>query len=76
MKLRWEKSCGGSWVAYSGKMLIGLVVERDDGTVGYKIDNISMRWVGKAFGDVSSISSGKRAIERGWRRWLTAAGLV
>lgn len=63
-------------MAYSGKQRIGMVVLRLDKTIGYTIDGVPMRWVGKGYGDVSSISSGKRAIERGWRQWLTAAGLV
>lgn len=76
MKLRWEKSCGDSWMAYSGRMLIGMVVPRLDKTIGYTVTGVPMKWVGKGYGDVSSISSGKRAVERAWRQWLTAAGLV
>ncbi len=79
MKLRWEKQPsvrGESWFAYSGKLMIGMVIERDDRTIGYTIQGVRMKWIGKGYGDVSSIQSGKRAIERGWRQWLTAAGLV
>lgn len=81
MKLRWEKSCGGSWSAYSGNLLIGSVGKNsyftpDGEVVDYYFQSINMRFVGKSSGLVSSISSGKRAIERGWRQWLTAAGLV
>lgn len=76
MKLRWEKSCGDSWMAYSGKMLIGMVVPRLDKTVGYTVTGVPMKWVGKGYGEVTSIRSGKRAVERAWRQWLTATGLV
>lgn len=76
MKLRWEKyKDGRSWFAYSGKLTIGMVVRRDDGTIGYSVTGVPMRWIGKGYGDVSSISSGKRAVERAWRQWLEAAGL-
>ncbi len=78
MKLRWEKQSTGqreSWWAYSGELVIGMVIERGDRTIGYTIQAVHMKWIGKGDGDVSSISSGKRAIERGWRQWLTAAGL-
>ncbi|CAM3838493.1 hypothetical protein G6L26_009505 [Agrobacterium radiobacter] len=79
MKLRWEKQPsvrGESWFAYSGKLVIGMVVERDDRTIGYTMHAVHMKWIGKGYGEVASIQSGKRAIERGWRQWLTAAGLV
>ncbi len=81
MKLRWEKSCGGSWSAYSGNLLIGSVGKNSYFTpagevVDYYFQAIDMKFIGRARGEVSSISSGKRAIERGWHQWLTAAGLV
>lgn len=79
MKLRWEKQSIGQrerWWAYSGKLVIGMVFKRDDGTVGYTMQAVQMKLIGKGDGDVSSISAGKRAIERGWHQWLTAADLI
>lgn len=85
MKLRWEKQNTGqreSWWAYSGELVIGMVgymdpqYQGDEGPVYYKQTEIRMKYIGKGSGRVNSISSGKRAIERGWRQWLTAAGLV
>ncbi|MGV1944841.1 MULTISPECIES: hypothetical protein [unclassified Agrobacterium] len=76
MKLTWEKSNMGIWYAFAGKLIIGIVVDRPDGTAAYDITGLIMSRAGKSRGDVSSISSGKRAIERGWRQWLRAAGLV
>lgn len=77
MKLRWEKQENGrSWWAYSGELVIGMVGYRLDGSVYYKQTEIRLKYIGKSSGDVATISSGKRAIERGWRQWLTAAGLV
>lgn len=84
MKLRWEKKGSGkdeSWWAYSGELVIGMVgyaiegFKRDGGPVFYKQTEVRMKYIGKGSGYVSSISAGKRAIERGWRQWLTAAGL-
>ena len=76
MKLRWEKQKGDAWVAYSGKLVIGMVVNRLDGTIGYTVNGVPMKWIGKGYGDVKSIASGKRAVERAWRQWLEAADLV
>ncbi len=84
MKLRWEKKGPGkdeSWWAYSGELVIGMVgyvderFRGDNGPVFYKQTEVRMKYIGKGSGHVSSISAGKRAIERGWRQWLTAAGL-
>jgi hypothetical protein len=75
MKLRWDSSSRDHWNAYAGKIRIGSVFVKLDKTIGYKVDGVYMRWVGKASGDVSSIPSGKRSVERAWQQWLTAAGI-
>lgn len=74
--LRWEKKFGESWFAYSGNLCIAHVVLRSDGTVGYTITAVYMKWVGKGYGDVKSVKTGKRAVQRGWNQWLQAAGLT
>jgi hypothetical protein len=76
MKLRWEKQRDGTWFAYSGRLTIGMVVDRMDGTIGYTVTGIHVKWIAKGYGDVSSIASGKRAVDRAWRQWLEAAGFV
>lgn len=75
MKLRWEKQHGNSWFAYSGQLVIGMVVGRDDGTVGYTVTGVHVKWIAKGYGDVSSIAYGKRAVNLAWRKWIKAAGL-
>lgn len=73
---KWKKMKADSWLAYSGKLCIGHVVLRGDGTVGYTITGVHMKWVGKGYGDVKSVKAGKRAVLRGWNQWLQAAGLT
>lgn len=79
MSLRWEEqqNLGGrSWWAYSHELVIGMVGVRDDGTVWYSATNaVSMKYVAKGHGEVRSIASAKRAVQRAWSTWMDQAGL-
>jgi len=76
MKLQWDLTNRDHYHAYAGKIRVGTVFVRVlDESIGYKVDGVSMRWIGKASGDVSSMESGKRSVERAWKQWLKAAGL-
>ena len=77
IELRWEKQTGGGWFAYSGEIIIGLVVERFDGQIAWDATSaVQMKWTAKGSGVVKTIASGKRAVERAWRAWLARAGLA
>ncbi len=76
MKLRWVQRYDYAWFAYSGSLHVAMVVHRDDGTFHYNVDAVRMKWIGKGYGDTSSIKTAKRAVERAWRQWLEAAGLA
>lgn len=76
--LRWEKDpdLDECWIAFSGQLSVGHVLRRrTDGLVVYKIDAVSTRSITKGHGNVATIASGKRAVERGWRAWCELAGL-
>lgn len=77
MKLRWEKDIRATgWTAYSNELHVGYVTTRLDGTKAYTVTGVHMKYIGKGYGDVKSIASGKRAVERAWQQWLTHAGLT
>lgn len=38
MNLRWEAQKEGAWFAYSGDLLVGMVVTQYDGNIVWKID--------------------------------------
>jgi hypothetical protein len=70
MTIHWEQRFGDSLFAYSGRGCIGMVVPRDDGSVAWQIDSVSMRYIGQGFGETRSVRTAKIAVERNWDRWL------
>lgn len=77
MTVRWERQFKNSdslW-AYSGAGEIGFVVPRDDGSVVWQINGVSMRWIGKGRGETRSIRTAKIALERNWNKWLKTFNL-
>lgn len=78
--LRWQKrethGNGQCWEAYCGNLRIAMVGDRNDGSCWYTVDAISVRWIAKGAGDVSSIAAAKRAVENAWQKWLSRAGLL
>lgn len=73
MTIRWERKFDDCWIAYSGlnwRSKIGFVSPRDDGSVAWQIDGVSMSYIGKGYGETRSVRSAKAAIERNWERWL------
>lgn len=76
MKLRWEKQGSGGYWAYSGRLVVGMIGERSDGTVYYSMQAVHTKWICKGHGEVKHLASARRAIESAWLKWLTAAGLV
>jgi hypothetical protein len=85
MALRWEKQkpvAAGhspSWFAYSGKLMLGMVVQvaagPSKGVWTYSLSAVHTKWIAKGHGDVKSAATGKRAIERAWAAWLERANL-
>lgn len=75
--LRWERQENGAYFAYSGTVIVATVVEVTvrPGEVHWKMDGVAAKWITKPSGFTSSIARGRRAVNRGWRRWLDAAGL-
>lgn len=63
-------------IAMRGKLEIGFVLQRDDGTVVYSATAaVHMGRVAKGHGEVKSIRAGKQAVERAWAAWLKAADI-
>lgn len=62
----------GSFYAFSGQGdgMVGMVVTRMDGSIGWRIDAVSMRHIGKGYGETRSVKTAKLALERDWQRWL------
>lgn len=76
MGLIWKQD-GRYHTAHSGSLQIGSIVEREDGTIAYKTtDAVHMRWIAKTHGEVASLRSAKRAVERAWATWLESAALT
>lgn len=78
MTLRWvrDDSRPECWLAMSGDLEIGFVLRRSiDGSIVYKVDAVSTRYITKGHGEVASIASGKRSVERAWTAWMQLAGL-
>lgn len=74
--LRWEIQPGTRiWYAWRGQLHAGSVGMRDDGSVWYVADAIHTRWLSRGRGEVKSVQSGKRAIDRCWQKFLAAAEL-
>lgn len=73
--LEWKKQTDRSWWAMRDQHVVGFVVEREPGDVVYQIRAMHTKWICKGYGEVKSIQTGKRAIERAWRDWLDAFGL-
>ena len=76
MSLRWEEQKQGGWYAYSGCIIVGMVVTQYDGNINWKVDAVHMKWVAKGYGDAKSIEAAKRALSRAWSKWLAKAGLA
>lgn len=76
--LRWEKQSSGGWYAYSGELVVGMVVLRDHERAWvYDASNaVNMRWTAKGYGEVKTAASARRAVERAWAAWLDRAGLA
>lgn len=76
MRLRWEKQPSGGWFAYSGEIIVGMVVECSDGKIGWSATSaVHMKWTAKGDGVVKTVAWGKRAVERAWAKWLERAAL-
>ena len=79
MSIRWERQFDNGWYAYSGlnwRGCIGFVVPRDDGSVAWQINAVSMRYIGRGYGETRSVRTAKIALERNWNRWLKHFDLV
>lgn len=76
MTLRWEKQESASFYAYSGDMVVGMIVQRDHGQAWtYNVDAVRTRWICKGHGEVKTAASARRAFKRAWGLWLAHANL-
>ena len=57
-------------------MVVGSVIERTDGTVAYELNAVRTKWITKGSGEVETVKAGKAAVDRAWRDWCGAMGLV
>ena len=76
-KLRWERQSGEkeAWYAYSGEIVIGMVLERTDNSIMWKIDAVHTKYICKGYAyDVSSVENAKKALSRSWNKWCSVAG--
>lgn len=78
---RWEKQKDGDFYAYSGQVVIGMVVEmaivRASGaTHVWEVSAVHRRTWLKTRGEVKSMSSAKRALKRCWTDWCEVHGLT
>lgn len=75
-KLVWkEQPHPESLVGYAGKVDIAIVLRRNDSTIYWKVDGVFLKYLAKSSGEAKTMAAGKRAAERAWGQWLTAAGL-
>ncbi|WP_437871175.1 hypothetical protein ACSD7O_19600 [Methylorubrum extorquens] len=76
--VRWEPKGQGCEMAYSGDLMVGMVVERDDGAGGrewaYSVDAVHTKRITKGHGGTKSLRAAKAAVERAWTAWLVHAG--
>jgi hypothetical protein len=76
MTLRWEEPNPGSLYGLSGSVTVAMVGQRlQTGRWWWEISRVDTRHVVKGFGETKSRSASRRAAERAWRAWLTAARL-
>ena len=75
MTLRWQQDSLNAHWAIQGQRQIGLVVKNRAGKFTYEIPAVHTKWIAKGYGEVASLESGKRAIEKAWQKWLDAYGL-
>lgn len=78
--LRWDPDWLGmenSETAFLGEIDIGSIVKRTDGSGwSYSTRGLQTKWLTKGSGLVASREGARRAVNRVWRTWLLAAGLV
>lgn len=79
--LRWEEiEHDGAWWAYSGDLIVGMVVKVIAGSRAgvwtWQLSAVHTRYITKGSGDVRSASAGKTCLFRAWTRWLEHAGLL
>lgn len=76
-RIKWKiDEVSETQIAYSGKLAIGFVCRRIDGSFGWQINAVHYKWITKGAGDTRDFSTGRRALVRAWRRWCRHAGLT
>lgn len=76
-RIKWKTDeFANTQVAYSGKLSIGFVSLRIDGTYGWSLNAVHFRYITKGAGDTRDFATGRRALVRAWRRWCKHAGLT
>lgn len=79
--LRWEKQKDGNYFAYSGVVVVGMVVKLHEPTADGKTHVWQLTKVYRIFGwkirgNVMSHSAGKRSLTKAWNDWCEAVGLA
>lgn len=77
--LRWEEQKSGGWYAYSGDLIVGMVVQIGtgprQGQWTYNLSAVNWKWTCKGHGDVKSCRQAKQSLERAWEQWCIRAAL-
>lgn len=77
--LRWEKQHGDAEFAYSGELVVGMIgtLTADPAIWFWDATNaVNMRRTAKTDGPVASRAAARKAVERGWAKWLARAHLA
>ncbi len=78
--LRWEQQPEGNWYAYSGQVVVGMVVKLarplDGGqTHVWQLSKVHSIFGWKHNGHSKSAGTGKRSLGIAWKNWCEACGL-
>jgi hypothetical protein len=73
--LQWVRIQQTGYIARCGDVDIGMIACKRDGSYHWKIDGVYMKWIARSYGDVKTLDTAKAAITRGWRKWLSKAGI-
>jgi hypothetical protein len=78
MPLRWEKQPDGRGeFAYSGELIVAMIGTRaaDPSRWWYTIDGVDLRRLARPRGEACRPDIVRRAVNKAWDKWCSAAGL-
>ena len=77
--LRWEEQKSGGWYAYSGDLIVGMVVQisvgESKGLWTYDLSAVHWKWTCKGHGDVKTAHYARQSLARAWEQWCIRASL-